>query len=64
MLSQKGYHNQMKFTFQIETKTRLDIFLRSELVQAVSVPVENASITPQSVKFKNTADDYRRSSQC
>ena len=48
MLSQKGYHNQMKFTFQIETKTRLDIFLRSELVQAVSVPVENASITPLS----------------
>lgn len=48
MLSQKGYHNQMKFTFRIETKTRLDIFLRSELVQAVSVPVENASLTPLS----------------
>ena len=38
----------MKFTFRIETKTRLDIFLRSELVQAVSVPVKNASITPLS----------------
>ena len=33
----------MKFTFRIESKTRLDIFLRSELAQAVSTYVEKSA---------------------
>ena len=33
----------MKFTFRIESKTRLDIFLRSELAQAVSAYVEKSA---------------------
>ena len=35
--------NPMKFTFRIESKTRLDIFLRSELAQAVSTYVEKSA---------------------
>ena len=33
----------MKFTFRIESKTRLDIFLRSELAQAVSAYIEKSA---------------------
>ena len=33
----------MKFTFRIESKSRLDIFLRSELAQAVSTYVEKSA---------------------
>ena len=33
----------MKFTFRIESKSRLDIFLRSELAQAVSAYVEKSA---------------------
>ena len=35
--------NSMKFTFRIESKTRLDIFLRSELAQTVSAYIEKSA---------------------
>ena len=35
--------NPMKFTFRIESKTRLDIFLRSELAQTVSAYIEKSA---------------------